>query len=113
MDLKRLADFARFDEAKLQKHNLFETDRFFLDVYCLLPGQAQKPHAHAESDKVYLVLEGRCRFTVGDGSREEGEGACVLCPAGVQHGVENPGPQNARLLVMMAPHPKPPSAKKG
>ena len=112
MDLKFLGDFARFDAAKLQKHNLFETDRFFLDVYCLLPGQAQKPHAHGESDKGYGVLEGRCRFTVGQQTREEGEGAAVLCPAGVDHGVENPGPQNARLLVMMAPHPKPPSAAK-
>ena len=47
----------RFDAAKLQKINLFETERFFLDVYCLEPGQAQKAHAHAGSDKVYAVLE--------------------------------------------------------
>jgi len=37
----------RFDAAKLQKINLFETERFFLDVYCLEPGQAQTAHAHA------------------------------------------------------------------
>ncbi len=110
MQVKNLSDFASaaaFSEAKLQKHNLFETERFFLDVYCLLPGQSQKPHAHAQSDKVYVVLEGRLRFTVAGESREEGEGACVFCPAGSDHGVENVSAGNARLLVMMAPHPKP------
>lgn len=105
MQIKRLGDFTGFSDAKLAKHNLFETSRFFLDVYCLLPGQAQKPHAHAGADKVYVVLEGRCRFTVGGETAEEGEGASVLCPAGEDHGVENPGPGNARLLVLMAPHP--------
>ena len=35
------------------------SERFFLDVYCLRPGQAQTAHAHAGSDKVYVALEGR------------------------------------------------------
>jgi oxalate decarboxylase/phosphoglucose isomerase-like protein (cupin superfamily) len=48
----------RFDAAKMQKLNLFQTERFFCDVYCLEPGQAQKQHAHAGNDKVYAVLEG-------------------------------------------------------
>lgn len=39
-------DVRRFDAAKMQKVNLFETGRFFLDVYCLEPGQSQKPHVH-------------------------------------------------------------------
>jgi quercetin dioxygenase-like cupin family protein len=108
MDVKRLGDLAGFDDAKLAKHNLFQSSRFFLDVYCLRPGQAQRPHAHAASDKVYLVLEGRCLFTVGEETSVEGEGAAIFCPAGVDHGVENPGPADARVLVMMAPHPSPP-----
>ncbi len=56
--VQHLPDVRGFSEAKLQKHNLFTTERFFLDVYCLRPGQAQTPHAHPGSDKVYLVLEG-------------------------------------------------------
>lgn len=105
MDVKQLAAFAAFGEEKLRKHNLFETERFFLDVYCLRPGQAQRPHAHAGADKVYLVLEGRCRFTVGAETEEHGPGAAILAPAGSDHGVENPGPADARLLVLMAPRP--------
>ena len=102
---KRLADASGFSAEKLAKHNLFETERFFLDVYALAPGQAQKVHAHAGSDKVYLVIEGRCRFTVGEELEEHGEGVAVFAPAGVPHGVENTSGGNARLLVMMAPRP--------
>jgi len=38
----------RFEAAKLQKINLFETERFFLDVYCLEPGQAVLATAGSE-----------------------------------------------------------------
>jgi len=105
MDAKFLSAYTQFSDEKLKKHNLFQTERFFLDVYCLKPGQAQKPHAHEGADKVYLVLEGQCRFTVEGDVREHGEGTAVFAPAGSQHGVENPGPAQARLLVMMAPPP--------
>ena len=98
-------DARRFDPAKLQKLNLFETTRFFLDVYCLAPGQSQKPHAHADADKVYAVLEGEVLVRVGAHQRRLGPGEAALAPAGADHGVENPGPAPAALLVFMAPHP--------
>ena len=98
-------DVRRFDPAKLQKLNVFETPRFFLDVYCLSPGQAQKPHAHADADKVYAVLEGQVTVRVGEASAHLGPGESALCPAGADHGVENPGPGPAALLVFMAPRP--------
>jgi quercetin dioxygenase-like cupin family protein len=98
-------DVRRFDPAKLQKLNVFETPRFFLDVYCLAPGQAQKPHAHADADKVYAVLEGQVTVRVGASTAQLGPGESALCPAGSDHGVENPGPHPAALLVFMAPRP--------
>jgi quercetin dioxygenase-like cupin family protein len=106
MHVKHLSELTAFAPDKLAKHNLFQTERFFLDVYCLLPGQAQKAHAHAGSDKVYVVLDGTCRFTVDGESGELGPGAAVFCPSGSEHGVDNPGPTQARLLVMMAPAPQ-------
>ncbi|MFL5320187.1 MAG: cupin domain-containing protein [Myxococcaceae bacterium] len=105
MDVKHLQSFVNFADDKLKKHNLFQTPRFFLDVYCLKPGQAQKPHAHSDADKVYVVLEGSARVNVGAQTQVLKEGAAVLAPAGVEHGVDNPGPENARLLVMMTPPP--------
>ena len=106
MDVKYLSAFQSFSDEKLAKHNLFQTARFFLDVYCLKAGQAQKAHTHADADKVYVVLEGRCRFTVGEQVAEHGVGAAIHAPAGIAHGVENQGPADAKLLVMMAPPPK-------
>jgi quercetin dioxygenase-like cupin family protein len=106
MDVRHLSDFQRFAAEKLQKHNLFQSERFFLDVYCLRPGQGQKPHRHAGSDKVYLVLEGRCRFLLGEAESVQGPGAALFAPAGVEHGVTNDGPDDARLLVLMTPPPE-------
>jgi len=98
-------DTRRFDAAKMQKLNLFETSRFFLDVYCLEPGQAQRPHRHETADKVYVVLEGEVLVRIGEESATVGAGSAALAPAGLDHGVENPGPARAALLVFMAPRP--------
>ena len=104
MQVRRL-DVRRFAAEKMQKLNLFETPRFFCDVYCLEPGQAQKPHAHAASDKIYAVLEGTVTVDVGDERTTLSPGDAVLAPAGPPHGVTNPGPGCAALLVFMAPKP--------
>ena len=95
----------RYDGAKMQKINLFETERFFLDVYCLEPGQSQKAHAHEGSDKVYAVLEGTVVAQVAGEERELRPGEAVLVPAGEEHGVVNRSDKRVALLVFMAPHP--------
>src|SRR5207245_2523389 len=82
IEVKSFAALRRFSPDKLQKLNLFETDRFFCDVYCLEPGQEQKAHAHAGSDKLYAVLEGSVEVRVGSETRELRAGAVALCPAG-------------------------------
>jgi quercetin dioxygenase-like cupin family protein len=105
MDVKYLSTLIDFSSDKLKKHSVFQTPRFFLDVYCLRVGQSQTAHVHVESDKVYLVLEGSCRFTIGDQTAVHGAGAAVLAPAGTQHGIDNVGPDNARVLVLMTPPP--------
>jgi len=104
METRRL-DARRFDPAKLQKLNLFQTPRFFCDVYCLAPGQAQRVHRHEAADKVYAVLEGEVVVQVGEERRTLVAGDAVLAPAGLDHGVENAGPGQAALLVFMAPGP--------
>jgi mannose-6-phosphate isomerase-like protein (cupin superfamily) len=103
-DVKRI-DVRRFDAAKMQKLGLFETERFFCDVYCLLPQQAQKPHAHSGADKVYVVLEGTVEATIDDDRVAMTAGDCLLAPAGSSHGVANNGDAPAALLVFMAPRP--------
>ena len=110
MDLVR--DFSEVTggtPGKMRKVTLFETPRFFADVYVLLPGQSQTPHAHAGSDKVYACLAGEGVVRVGGESVPVRAGIAVHCPAGSEHGVENDGKEELRFLVYMAPHPKPPA----
>ncbi len=95
----------RFDPAKMQKVGLFETPRFFLDLYCLEAGQQQKAHAHAESDKVYLVVEGEGAFRVGEETVRLGVGEGVLAAPGEVHGIENDSGERLVVLTFMSPPP--------
>ena len=105
METRTLTSERRFSAEKMQKVNLFETERMFADIYCLEPGQQQKRHAHAGADKIYVVLEGVGRFHIGDEERDLGPDQIVLAPADVEHGVRNESASRLVLLVFMAPNP--------
>jgi mannose-6-phosphate isomerase-like protein (cupin superfamily) len=96
---------ARFTDDTMQKVVLFESAHFFCDLYCLAPGQAQRVHAHAGSDKVYYVQTGRATIQVGAEEAEVGAGVAVLAPAGCPHGVANRTGAPVTVLVFMAPKP--------
>ena len=100
-----LKDFQQFSREKMKKHNLFQTSRFFCDVYCFEPAQEQKGHVHQDQDKVYLVLEGEGRFRIGDEEQVLGVGQGTMAPAGEPHGVVNHTSHQLRVLVFMAPNP--------
>ena len=105
MDVRHAASCKAFDREKMNKVNLFETDRMFCDLYCFEPGQRQKVHAHAGSDKVYHVLEGCGTFHIGGESKELQANSTVMAPSGVEHGVTNTSNERLVLLVYMAPKP--------
>lgn len=100
-----LKDYMQYSAEKMKKLNVFQSQRFFCDVYCFEPGQEQKGHVHAEQDKVYLVLEGEGKFTIGNESRILTVGQGTMAPAGESHGVYNQGGRRLRVLVFMAPNP--------
>lgn len=89
MSFTNLKEHARFDPEKYQKILLLESARSALDVYCLLPGQSQKLHAHKGTDKYYVIWEGRATVQVGEEVRELGPGEAALAPADVDHGITN------------------------
>lgn len=95
----------RFAEEKMQKVSLFDTANCFCDLYCLKPGQSQKPHSHSGADKIYYVLEGEATIQIGDEEQVLGSGRIVLAPSEVIHGVRNASSQSLSLLVFMAPNP--------
>jgi mannose-6-phosphate isomerase-like protein (cupin superfamily) len=101
----RVKEHAKFSAEKMAKIALATTPRVQLDLYCLEAGQAQTPHAHADQDKIYLVLEGRGRVVV-DGREEILEsGEATVAPAGRAHGLLNIGEGRLLALVVVAPPP--------
>jgi mannose-6-phosphate isomerase-like protein (cupin superfamily) len=105
LESKLVNEEISFSEEKMKKNSLFDSPHLFYDAYCLLPGQSQKVHAHESSDKVYYVLRGTGRFTVGDEEEDLGEGHAIIARASVPHGVSNETDENLVLLVTMAPRP--------
>lgn len=101
----RIADRAAFAAEKMKKSNLFDSANMFCDVYGFEPGQEQAAHAHAGSDKIYVVLEGEADVTIGAETRRLGPGEAAHSGPGVPHAVANPGPGRLLVLVFMAPRP--------
>ena len=105
MNVIEVSTSAQFGHDKMQKVKLVSTPRMFADLYCLLPGQEQRRHAHPESDKLYYVVSGVAEIGVGENRARVSAGALVLAPAGDEHEVRNPGPYPLSIMVIMAPLP--------
>jgi quercetin dioxygenase-like cupin family protein len=102
-----ISDYQKFSQEKMKKNNIFQTPRFFCDIYCFEPGQEQKGHVHGEQDKVYLVLEGKGTFQIGNEKQVLGPGDGTMAPAGEEHGVRNHTKNRLKVLVFVAPNPSP------
>ena len=107
MKILNIADYQKFSVEKMKKNNMFQTPRFFCDIYCFEPGQEQKGHIHGEQDKVYLVLEGKGTFQVGSEKQILGPGDGTMAPAGEEHGVINHTKERLKVLVFVAPNASP------
>ncbi len=102
---KNIPSRIRFSIEKMQKVNLFETGNFFCDIYCLEPGQIQKPHTHDGADKIYFVLEGQGTIQIGNEEKAVEKNEICLAEAGLIHGVKNTSDERLTLLVFMTPNP--------
>jgi mannose-6-phosphate isomerase-like protein (cupin superfamily) len=101
----RLRDHVSLNPDRMAKVLLASTPRALVDLYCLAPGQAQKPHAHADQDKVYVVVEGRGRIHLDGRDEAVGPGEAVVARAQAVHGVVNDGQEPLILLVIVTPPP--------
>ncbi|MCS6913342.1 MAG: cupin domain-containing protein [Myxococcales bacterium] len=97
-----LAGSAAFSAEKLHKVPLCQSPRLLCDIYCLLPGQEQRTHAHQDIDKLYVVLSGRPTVVLGEEARALGPSQGAFAAAGVPHGVRNEAAEPATLLVVQA-----------
>jgi quercetin dioxygenase-like cupin family protein len=96
---------ALYQPAKMGKSTLFQGAAMMVGLNAFEPGQEHAPHAHAGVDKLYHVVEGRGDFSVGDVVKSVAAGSLVFAPAGIPHGVKNPGPARLLVLVVMSPPP--------
>lgn len=101
----RVRDHVKVAADKMARVGLSSTARTQLDLYCVAPGQSQNRHRHEGEDKIYYVLEGAGRFSVGGAEERLEAGEAVVAPAGVEHGLVNDGTELLLVLVMVAPPP--------
>src|SRR2546430_15698896 len=101
----RVKDHVRFQADTMAKIALATTARAQLDLYCVAPGQAQKPHSHVDQDKIYYVLEGRGRFRVGADEQtvEAGEAGGAPGGGGARPRHRRPGPPGPPRVVPPPP----------
>ena len=68
------------------------------------PGSAGPPqHLHLEHDEIFIVTEGKLRFTSGNDSVDVEAGSCVTVPAGTPHTFFNPFGPRAKFLCTLSP----------
>lgn len=97
--------FAVFDDAKMGKSTLFQSERILVGLNAFLPGQEHALHAHEGMDKVYHVLTGRGRFLLEDREIPMSPGVMLIAPSGVPHGIRNDGEERLVVAAILAPGP--------
>jgi len=101
----RIEDHVKLDAGKMAKIALATTSRAQLDLYCVAPGQSQKLHTHGDQDKIYYVLEGYGRFSLGGKEERVAAGEALVAAAGVEHGLVNDSTSLLLVLVVVTPLP--------
>ena len=96
---------AAFSTDQYTKTDLVRGGTLFAGLNCFEPGQDQAVHTHRGADKLYLILSGKARMTVGDHQFEASVGQLVWAPAEVPHGVDQ-ALERTVMLIALAPPPR-------
>ena len=66
-------------------------------------GFATGLHVHRVQEETFYLLEGECRWTVGEATIQATKGFFVFIPPGVPHDIANVGDEPARVLMTVSP----------
>ncbi len=101
----RPEDLAVYDDARMGKSTIFQSDRLLVGLNAFEPGQEHRLHAHAGMDKVYHVLTGQGVFLLEGREEPMAAGTLLIAPEGVLHGIRNTGTERLLVLAILAPSP--------
>jgi mannose-6-phosphate isomerase-like protein (cupin superfamily) len=83
------------------------SDSFVIADWSAAPSPPGMPiaglHVHHADDECWIVQEGRLAFQVGEEERVVDAGGSLLVERGTPHSYWNPGPGDARYLLVMTP----------
>jgi quercetin dioxygenase-like cupin family protein len=75
-------------------------------MWNLGPGQENDYHQHPSSEHLHMVVEGVAEYTIAGGAPVSvGRGQAVMIPAGIPHGIRNPGPGRCSYIAVTSPGP--------
>src|ERR1051326_4589872 len=57
MEMRKLEDLIRFSDEKMQKLPVFDSAKYFCDLYCLKPGQDQRVHTKVPPEGIARLME--------------------------------------------------------
>jgi mannose-6-phosphate isomerase-like protein (cupin superfamily) len=69
----------------------------------LAPGQATERHYHAQTEELYVLLDGAGEMEVDGATRTVGPGDAILIPPGAWHQIRATGSGELRFLCCCAP----------
>jgi quercetin dioxygenase-like cupin family protein len=94
------APFVTKDGSTIREY--FHSDVQSLAEASLEPGRATKRHYHAESEEIYLIVDGGGELEVDGDRREVTAGDAILIPPGAWHEL-TAGRDGVRLLCCCVP----------
>jgi len=104
MNVVTVKNKLHYQADKMAKVDLAVSPHLIAGLNCFEPGQVQKVHAHAGSDKLYYVVEGAGEFSVGGEKRTLTAGDLLHVPENLDHGVVNTGSGRLAVMIVIAPN---------
>jgi mannose-6-phosphate isomerase-like protein (cupin superfamily) len=101
----RPEELAVYEDARMGKSTIFQSDRILVGLNAFEPGQEHRLHGHAGMDKVYYVLAGSGLFLLEGREEPMAAGMMLIAPEGVLHGIRNTGTERLLVMAILAPSP--------
>ena len=101
----RPEDLAVYEDERMGKSTIFQSDRLLVGLNAFEPGQEHRLHGHGGMETFYSVRAGWGVFLLDGGEEPLAAGMMLIAPEGVLHGIRNTGTERLLVLAILAPSP--------